>query len=406
MRLAIDIRTLYTHRARGLGSALMMTLEGLRRDPSDNEYLLLVDPFNYANSTAELIAHYHSGLETVLKDPRFTIRVIPQFAHIFGSYEQTWEQIRLRRGLPLPDQTLFYGYNFLAPLFGRIPFAVHVPDTFVKVLPEQHSLEQKRILAWGGICIREAGMVTTESDNSRRDILKYYRIPINRIAVVHEAVNDCFHPMPKDENESFRRETGLPERFALAVGVIEPRKNLLKAVQALKLYNDRHADPLTLVIVGEAGHIKGRLYTEVTDEILKLDLRARVMILGFVGLPTLTRLYNSASLLLFPSLYEGFGLPPVESMRCGTPVVASNVSALPEITAGAAECVDPHNPEALAKGMERVLHDDIHRMELIRRGFAVAEKYTLEARTRRLLQALEAHYEKLFPVSRSARISA
>lgn len=397
MRLAIDIRTLYTFKSRGLGSALMMTLEGLKRDTGDHEYLLLVDKFNYANSTAELISGHFPQLGDILRDPRFKITQIPRFASVLGSYEHTWEQIRLWRGLDLPPRTLYYSYNYLAPLLAGIPFAVHVPDTFVKVLPHHHTTEQKRILAWGGLCVREAGLVTTESENSQRDITRFYHVPKNRIAVVHEAVNDVYHVISDEAKQSARRELGLPERFMVCVGVLEPRKNILNAVRALKIYNDRHEEKLHIVVVGEVGRFMGKLYTEVTDEILRLDLRRYVMIAGFLGIDSLNKIYNCAELLLFPSIYEGFGLPPLEAMLCGTPSVVSNTSSLPEVTAGASEYIDPNDPESIAGGIEKIVRDPANRAALVEKGFAVAEMYSLENRTKRLINALAGYYNKVFP---------
>ncbi len=397
MRLAIDIRTLFTHKARGLGSALMLTLEGLHRDGNDNEYILLVDIFNYSNSASDLVENYFPSFRDVLADPRFTLKMVPEYSHIFGSYEQTWEQVRLRRSFPLQGNILFYGYNFLTPTLADIHSVVHAPDVFVKTLPDQHSLEQKRILKWGEICMREAGLVTTLSESSKRDIVAYYGIPAEKVEVVYPPVNQLFGKVSDPIIEDTRRKLGLPKRFLLSVGVIEPRKNMLNAVRALKIYNSQSENELSLVVVGEVARVNGKLYTEVTDEIIRLGLRNNVMILGFVDNNQLKILYNMAEALVFPSFYEGFGLPPLEAMLCGAPVIVSDVSSMPEIVDDAGEYMDPHDPQSIASAIGRVIDDNERRERLVERGFAVTKRFTMEKRTERLLSVLGSHYSSIFP---------
>jgi glycosyltransferase involved in cell wall biosynthesis len=395
MRLAIDIRLLYHLRGRGLGAALMMTLEGLRLNSHKNEYWLLVDNFSFYNLTQEVLSKYFPQFLDVLKDERFHIHIVPEFSSVINSYEFTWEQLRLRR-LKLPDQTLYWGFNYFFPVFANIPSAVHAPDTFAKVLPQLHSREDKRILEWTRVCAREAGLITAVSENTKKDIMRFYHIPSSRIAVVHEPVNDIYRPLSEEEKTEARQSFGLPQHYLLYVGVIEPRKNIINALRALDIINRERSSPIHFIIVGETGYFHGKPYQAFYDEIIRLGLRKHVLVTGFMKLDQLLHVYNCADAFLFPSLYEGFGIPPVEAMRCGVPTVVSNVSSLPEVTDGAAILVDPHSPRNIADGALKALTDFALREQMIAKGLVVANRYSLENRTARFLSILESYYHQLF----------
>lgn len=389
MKIAIDVRTLYVFKNRGLGAAQMCLLEGLRRNRDGNEYTLLIDEFNYANNTEDLIRTYHPDFAGVIADPRFTMKVVPEFGNSIGSYDYTWEQVRLGRKFTLPEGSLFVGYGFLAPVLRDYPTALYIPDAFIKVLPTFFDTEGKRIHKWVDLCITHSDMIMTCSENSKNDITKYYGVPAHRIRVVYDCIDDIFTPMSRQEARTALRDYYLPERFLLAVGVVEPRKNLAVAVRALKSYRDRTGRELALVIAGSTAlGADGRLYTEVADEIRRQGLQKEVHLLGYVSDEVLTRLYSASEALIFPSLYEGFGRPPIEAMASGVPAICADASCVGEITAGAARLFDPKDHESAADALVEVLENPATRDELVAKGFEVAKRYTYENRTRLVLDAL------------------
>src|SRR5439155_12474952 len=171
-----------------------------------------------------------------------------------------------------------------------------------------------------------------------------------------------------------RRRLDLPKRFLLAVGTLEPRKNLVLVLEALALLRDR-GRVLPLVVVGR----EGWLYEPIYERVETLRLRGQVRFLTDAGDADLLALYNLADVMMFPSLYEGFGLPPLEALACGAVVVCSNTSSLPEVVGEAALLVDPYDAAGLERALERALDDAALRRDLAARGPAQARRYTWEA---------------------------
>jgi glycosyltransferase involved in cell wall biosynthesis len=182
-------------------------------------------------------------------------------------------------------------------------------------------------------------------------------------------VNPAFHPLPADEVAVFRQRRGLPERFVLCVGTLEPRKNQTRLVEAFARIHDGQ---VKLVLVGG----KGWLYDELFTRVEALGLSKEIIFPGYVMNDELPLWYNAATILAYPSLYEGFGMPVLEAQACGTPVLTSNVSSLPEAAGDAASMVDPYDVEALAAELDRLLTDKPLRHELRKRGLAHASQFT------------------------------
>lgn len=211
--------------------------------------------------------------------------------------------------------------------------------------------------------LRRADLVMADSHATRDDLARLLHIPPQRSAVVYPGVSPSFCPLPPEHTEAVRRRLGLPPRFLLFVGTIEPRKNLVRLLEAFGSILSggdangaagTHAQSLTDVHLVIAGR-KGWLYDDVLTTASRPDLRERVHLLDFVHDDDLPALYNLAEVFVYPSLYEGFGLPVLEAMACGTPVVTSRVSSLPEVTGNAAVLVDPYDQQAIAAGVAEAL---------------------------------------------------
>jgi glycosyltransferase involved in cell wall biosynthesis len=227
--------------------------------------------------------------------------------------------------------------------------------------------------------IERATSLIAVSRNTARDLASLFDRRLEEITVIHEGVAPGFHPLPVEQLPVIRRRFGLPERFILFVGSIEPRKNLPTLLQAWAALPDRP----DLVIAGAWGW----RYEPIREQIERLGTGVRL--LGPVEPADLPGLYNVATLLAHPAHYEGFGLTPLESMACGTPVVCSNAASLPEVVGEAALLVDPADVSGWTAALDRVLHDPGVASDLRRKGIVRAAEFTWEkagARTWRVLE--------------------
>ena len=297
-----------------------------------------------------------------------------------------WHRLRL----PIPVETitgpldLFYSPDFVLPPTRRTTrtlLTVHdlsflrYPDHFVPKLVRYLNAVVPRSVA-------RADRVLADSEATRADLVTYLGTPPEKVEVLYSGVDQRFCPQPEQgEVERIRARYGLDERpYVLSVGTVQPRKNyvrLIRAFVSLKV-------EAQLIIAGG----RGWLYQDILAEAEKHPERVRM--LGFVDDADLPALYHGASLFVFPSLYEGFGLPVLEAMACGVPVVCSDASSLPEVAGDAALPVDPLDTGGLAEAMARALEDAELRREMTAKGIARAARFTWEQAARQLLAAFDA----------------
>lgn len=281
-----------------------------------------------------------------------------------------WMQTRLRRDLRAiaPDITHFT--NGVAPLGLRRPFVLTIHDMTLWSQAEHHPI--KRRLAMRPImplAARQAAAVITPSQSVRAAVVERLGIPPERVHVVYEAAAGHFAACPPPAAcRSLAQHLEGP--FILFVGTLEPRKNLNRLLAA---YAELHRRlPHKLVITGAPGWMTSSL----TGKIEALGLGSCVWVTGYVPNEMLHALYHRAAALVYPSLEEGFGLPIVEAMSAGTPVITSHHGAMAEIAGGAAHLVDPYRVEAIAAGIAHVLEDHAHATALTKRGRARAATFT------------------------------
>jgi glycosyltransferase involved in cell wall biosynthesis len=254
------------------------------------------------------------------------------------------------------------------------PSVVTIHDMTLWLYPECHG--RKRLLAMRSLIplvARRAAAIVTISESAKRDIIEILRVPAAKIHVIYEAPAPHFQRLAdRQALEQVRRDHDLPERFILHVGTLEPRKNLVRLLEAFALIRRRSAGRCGLVLVGQRGWKDDEIFA--TAE--RLALGDDVRFLGYVSPETLVSLYNLATVAAFPSLYEGFGLPAVESMSCGTPVVTTTRGSLGEVAGDAAEFVEPTDVESIAEGLWRVLDDPARQIELRLKGFQRAALFS------------------------------
>ena len=287
----------------------------------------------------------------------------------------------------LPDAELFHATEHLLPPLHGIPTVLTVHDMIFKLFP-QH---QKRLNYWYlnatmPLYCRRAGAIITVSQCSKNDIVQHYGLDPAKITVIYEAAAPEFAPPAPAAAEAARRRYGLPERFLIHVGTIEPRKNLRRLVEALQRLRETGLR-VPLVLVGG----KGWLYADFFRRLDELAVREDVHLTGYIPAADLPLLLGAATAAVMPSVYEGFGLPVLEAMACGTPVVCAGASSLPEVGGEAARYFDPGDVEAMAEAIRVVWDDADLRAEMRRRGREQAARFSWK----RAAQETFAVYERL-----------
>jgi glycosyltransferase involved in cell wall biosynthesis len=272
----------------------------------------------------------------------------------------------------VPDAELFHATEHLLPPLRGVPTVLTVHDMIFKLFPEH----QKRLNFWYlnatmPLYCRRADAILTVSRSSKRDIVAHYGLDPAKVTVVYEAASPEFVPAPGDAADEVRRRYGLPDRFLIFVGTIEPRKNLTRLVEALQHLRDGGLTA-PLLVVGA----KGWLYDDLFRRLEELEVRDAVHFPGYVPGPDLPLLYSAATAAVMPSVYEGFGLPVLEAMACGTPVISANASSLPELGGEAACYFDPYDVEAMARAIRAVWTRAELRAEMGQQGLAQAAKFS------------------------------
>jgi glycosyltransferase involved in cell wall biosynthesis len=360
MRVAIDARKLHDF---GIGTYIRNLLRQLARLDRETDFVILARPADCAAVGA--------------LGPNF--RAVPETA---PNYSVT-EQVRIPLALHRERVTLFHAPHYVLPPLVRCRSVVTIHDCihlmFPQYLPGRLALTYARTSIV--LAARRATRVLTVSESSKRDILRFVDIPADKIAVIYNAYDERFGVEPREEDVVRVRERyQLHDEFVLYAGNVKPHKNLERLIDAFDLVRKRGLNHLKLVLIGD----QISKYAALRRAVHAHQLHQYVRFLGYVPEDTLAVMYRLASVFVFPSLYEGFGLPPLEAMASGTPVVTSNLSSLPEVAGDAALLVDPYDPASIADGIERVLSDDSLRRQLRARGIARAHQFSWESSVRRV----------------------
>ena len=362
MRIAIDARKLHDY---GIGTYVRNLLRQLGRQQSKHEYVVLCR---------------EADCETVEEcGPQF--KPIVESARAYSVAEQFAVPMDLRR----EAVDLFHAPHYVLPALTPCRSVVTIHDCihlrFPQYLPSRIGYAYARGQMW--TATHKAARVMTVSEASKRDILRYFRVPESRIDVIYNAIDERFWLEPDvDEVNRVKERYRLTDPFVLYAGNIKPHKNLERLIEAFHLM--RQQDPglkdVQLLIIGD----EISKYATLRRAVHRHKLHKHVRFFGFVSDQTLAALYRLANVFVFPSLYEGFGLPPLEAMASGTPVITSNVSSLPEVVGDAALMMDPYDPAAIADAMARVLTDTDLRVDLQGRGLARAREFSWERSIKRV----------------------
>jgi glycosyltransferase involved in cell wall biosynthesis len=355
VRVAIDARKLRDY---GIGTYVRNLLRQLARQDATNEYVILC-------READCDALEELG-------PRF--RPVIENAGSYSIAEQFALPIALRR----ESAELFHAPHYVLPPLTPCRAVVTIHDCihlrFPQYLPSRVGYAYARAQMW--TATHRAARVITVSEASKRDILRYFHVPESRIDVIYNAIDERFWQQPAaDEIARVRERYRLDSPFVLYAGNIKPHKNLERLIEAFHLLRQNAAmKDVQLLIIGD----EISKYATLRRAVHSHKLHKHVRFFGFVSHQTLAALYRLAAAFVFPSLYEGFGLPPLEAMASGTPVITSNVSSLPEVVGDAALLIDPYEPAAIADAMQRVLDDTALADDLRRRGLVRARTFSWE----------------------------
>ena len=285
-----------------------------------------------------------------------------------------WEQLVQPLALRRERIELLHALAFAGPLAISIPWVVTIYDLSFMRYPQSFNAANRAYLAWAvRHSVRHANRVIAISESTRRDLIALFGASPEKTVVVYCGADPAFTPSNNQaEIDELRARRGLPDKLILCVSTIEPRKNIARLIRAFARARRAARLPHRLVLVGA----RGWKYAEIDAAIEQEEMQDHVFFAGYVPQEELPLWYRAADLFVYPSLYEGFGLPPLEAMASGTPVITSNAASLPEVVGDAALLVAPDDEAALADAMVRGVTDRALREQMLARGLAQAAKFS------------------------------
>jgi glycosyltransferase involved in cell wall biosynthesis len=297
-----------------------------------------------------------------------------------------WEQLAQPVILRRTGVDLLHAMAFTGPLATPCPFVVTIYDLSFLHYPEAFRPWNRWYLSrFTALSARRARRVIAISESTKRDVVRLLGVPANRVDVVYCGADDIFRPLPTEEMTRFRRERALPDRFILFLGTLEPRKNVQTLIRAYGQWRKAEPGIPKLVIAGG----KGWYYDQIFADVEALELAGDVIFPGYVRQEELPLWYNAADLFVYPSRFEGFGLPVLEAMACGTPVVTTHAASLPEVAGDAALLVSPDDEAQLIEAMRRALSVGDLRQEMTAKGRAHAANFTWDRTARQTIDTYE-----------------
>lgn len=377
MRVGLDVRTITPVRS-GVGNYVLHLFRGLRNVAPEQDFFLVGQ-----RSNLDVIG---GGIpDRVLHETK-----ISHENHPLGDL---WEHYWLPRVLHQNQVDVFHGPATLLPL-ARDGYAavVTIHDLVAFLHPQTIPRKYATYMRW---LIRKvvarADRIISVSEHTKSDLVDVLGVNPDKISVVYEAAHESFRPCNDQKLlDDVCQRYGLDGPFLYHVGNIEPRKNLVRLVKAFMIMRERSGHKVKLAISGQKGWLTRRLFKALGE----IDIHRDVVFTGYVSHQDLPLLMCAAHAFVFPSLYEGFGLPVLEAMSCGTPVVTSDISSLPEIVGDKAVLVDPNSSESVAQGLQRILEDSQLHSRLAAEGFERAKLFSWNKAARETLDIYRRVHEE------------
>ena len=370
MKIGIDGRAASWYRGTGIGTYTYQLLKNLEHVDPSNEYYLFWPGDDY---------------DFLKRGPMLKVEEIGPKKDLF------WEEVHIptrlseerveiyhvpQNGIGLPKKK---ASKYVVTIHDLIPYTM--PETVGKGYLRIFLDQMPRI-------VEEADLIVTVSEYSKKDIIRYFNLPAEKIVVTHLAPEDFYRPLPPEEVSQLLCKYNLEPGYILYVGGFSQRKNIPAIVKALAQIKDQIPEHYRVVIAGSPG----RGTEEVREVARALGVEDRVDLPGFIPVEEMAHLYNGAKLFIYPSYYEGFGLPPLEAMACGVPVITSNVTSIPEVVGDGARMVAPDDVIGLAEEMHNLLTDEEAWRDQQRKGFARVAQFDWRKTAAQTLQG----YYKLY----------
>jgi glycosyltransferase involved in cell wall biosynthesis len=361
MRIGIDARLVYYSQA-GITQYILRLIQGLAEIDPENEFLILQS---------------RKDKRVIVDRPNF------RRVGLWTPSHHRLEQYTLRMEISGLGLDVLHSPDFIPPFHRNCKSIITIHDLAFLLYPHFLTKESARYYGQIDQAVKRTDHIIAVSESTKRDTIRLLGVPESKISVIYESANPIYRPVNDPEAlKQIKDKYHINSDFILFVGTIEPRKNLPALLRAYRQLLDSYKADVKLAVVGRRGWLSEEVFTLVE----KLRLANDVLFLGRVPIEDLLHLYNAAQLLAQPSFYEGFGLPPLEAMACGTPVVVSNVSSLPEVVGDAGLLIDPEDVSELTVAIWRVLTDEALRAELIAKGLKRAQCFSWK---KTALQTLE-----------------
>jgi glycosyltransferase involved in cell wall biosynthesis len=362
MKVALHIDPMFSRVPGGTGRYTSEIVKWLSKIDRSNEY--------------KLMSTYSENAVLEINQPNFTflkLSILPREV-----LYPMWQFLRLP-GIDklIEGSDVVHLPSLVIPPFSRkIKLVVTIHDLAFLIFPQFYT-------RWGQICMKRGLQIATaktdkfiaDSHFTKDQIVELTGIPEEKIKVIHLAADARYRPV-NDRSEIERVLTAykIDSEYILYLGTLEPRKNIVKLIEAFYLFRNNYSHPLKLVIGGK----RGWLYQDIFNRVEELDLGKDVVFPGYIPEDDIPTLMSAATVFVYPSIYEGFGLPPLEAMSCGTPVITSNISSLPEVVGNAGIMVNPDKAEDICEAIGRVVNSPQLRQELVLRGLKRARYFSWE----------------------------
>jgi len=359
--------------------------------PSHTVYIYnLIKNLNLLDKENEYYLIHHTKMDlNIYKANKEVIVPLPSFKPLQGLF---WRYVLLPKKLKTQNLDLVHDPRGIGLLSFDMPFkkVITAQDISSLIYP---MFNIRGYIGWKLFAKRtmeNADKIIAISECLKQDIIKYLKVSEEKIRVVYNGKDERFKPLDQKEIAELKRKYSLDFSFILYVGILQSRKNvsnIIKAYYKLKKEGTNHK----LVIAGRG---KGRQYKGILKTVKTLNLQKEVIFTGYIPDDDLPKLYNAADLFVFPSIYEAFGLPPLEAMACGTPVITSDRGAFPEVVGDAGIMIDPYDVDGLAKAMHEVLNNNGLREDMIKKGLKRAKMFSWEKCAKGVLRVYEEVLEK------------
>lgn len=375
MKIGIDSRAAKLYRGTGIGTYTYQLINYLNKIDNINEYLL----FSPKNCTYNISLRNNFCVNAIIDDKKNNFWDEVNVPNILKDKDIQIYHVP-QNGIGLPEDK---NCSFIITLHDIIPYKMPetVSKNYLKIFREK--IPQ---------IFDDCDGIITVSNYSKDDIVKTFNFPSDKIYVTHLAAEDIYKPIDKSYSKNIiKKFYSIDEDFILYVGGFSPRKNILGLIDAFSIFSNKYKNKIKLVIAGK----KGLSYDIYKKRVHELNLDDKVIFPGFISIEHLPCLYNAAELFVYPSFYEGFGLPPIEAMSCGIPVIASNTTSIPEVTNGGALLVDPNNTDLLSDSILKIILDHKLKSKLIKAGLVRASELTWQKTAEDTLKAYHEVFNKI-----------